>query len=475
MRSSNSSEDGMIVVSLLIITTFLFTVMSGLVVLANSNLIRAKGRIELLEAQYAAESGADAAIANLNADSTASYAGTAGSEVTVLSNNQYKATFITTVVAGSSNNQKIITSTGKVYRADALATPVASRKIEVVTERTTMDVSSTGLLSRNIIDIQSGVKALVAKDLYVNGYINLNKNTTSLTAESITVAGKNTGIGNCSIGGSGNLVKPSSFTDPTQTKTKITLAYNNCITPPGNTGNSDFDVAANQTNISKVQSTYIPWSQFMDSTYTNSYNGCSDWTTGTSPITIPSAGHTKQTQYPDANSNVSSSCGNSGDLALGSATYNITDNVHIRANLCAATACTPTFNNPTATPVYMFVEGSVNFDGVQTAPGSGPIVMIVYGTDPSSKTGVCPYGGAMYIGNGGVTLAPKMYFVSMNGLCLDKTKLSTDNPSFGGLSGKNIYISTNPGSPYAITLDSTFPTSSVPVNLAWHASHYRRL
>lgn len=123
----------------------------------------------------------------------------------------------------------------------------------------------------------------------------------------------------------------------------------------------------------------------------------------------------------------------------------------------------------------MFVEGSVNFDAVSTLSGSGPIVMVVYGTDPSSKTSVCPYGGATYIGNGGTTLAPKMYFVSMNGLCLDKTKLSTNNPSFGGLSGKNIYISSSPGSPYAITLDSTFPVSSVPVNLAWHASLYRRL
>lgn len=468
------NRQGSIIVSILIITFFLFTVVSGLIVLANSNLIRARSRVQLLQAQYAAESGADTAIAYLNADASSSYAGTNGTEIQVLSNSLYRSTFITSVVAGSSTNEKIVTSTGKVYKAGTGGALVASRKIEVVAARSTTTTTATGMTSRNIIDIQSGVKNIRAKDLFVNGYIFMNKNTTNLIAENITVAGKNTGSGNCSLGGSGNLVKPTTFSDPAQTKTKITLAYNNCINPPGNSSDSNFDVYANQTDIAKVQSTYIPWSQYMDSSYTNSYNACSDWTSGTSPRTIPSAGHTKMTHYPDSGSNVSSSCGNSGDLALGSAEYDITSNVHIRANLCAASACTPMFYNPTASPVYIFVEGSINFDGVQTKTGSGPIVMISYGTDPSSKTGVCPYGGAFYLGKNGTTIAPALYMLSMNGLCLDNTKFGAD-PALGGLSGKNLYVSTSPGSPFDLSLDTTFPSSAVPVNLAWHASLYRRL
>jgi hypothetical protein len=474
-RQHSIKERGSIVVSILIITTFLFTTVSSLIVLANSNLSRAKGRIQLLEAQYAAESGADAAIANLNADTTASYAGTGATEVTVLTNNQYKATFITSVVAGVNGNQKVITSTGKVYRAHALSTVVASRKIEVVTERTTTEVNSSSVLSRNIIDVQSGVKNITAKDLFVNGYINMNKNTTNLIAENITVGGKNTGASNCSIGGSGNLVKPTTFSNPGQTKTKLTLAYNNCISPPGNSNNANFDVLTNQTNISKVQSTYIPWSQFMDNTYTNSFNNCGDWTSGTFPRTIPSSGHTKQTHYPDNGSNISTSCGTSGDLTLATGQYNITDNVHIRASLCAASGCSPTFYNPSPTTTrYIFVEGSVNFDGVQTASGSGPIVLIAYGADPASKTGSCPYGGAIYIGSGSSTSAPKLYMVALNGLCIDKTKFGSD-PALGGISGKNLYIASNPGTPFDLAMDTAFPTSSVPIDLAWHASRYRRL
>jgi len=468
-----SDDNGAVIITILIVTLFISTLVSALIVYATSNVSRSRNRVLTLESQYAAESGADAAIGYLNNDPNASYTGTGGSEVTVLSNNLYKATFSTTVVAGSAGNEKIITSTGKVYSPKTAATASYIRKIEVVTQRTSDLVGVTGILSRNIIEIQSGVKNIYAKDLYVNGYINMNKNTTNLVAENVTVGGKNTGASNCSIGGTGNLVKPSSFTTPGQTKTKLILAYNNCISPPGNTSNSNFDVSANQNTISKVQSTYIPWSQYMDSSYTNA-GSCNDWTTGTSPRQIPSTLNSKKTHYPDSGSNTSTTCGTLGDLDLGSGQYNITDNVHIRANLCAASGCTPTFYNPTSTTRYIFVEGSVNFNGITTASGSGPIILIVYGADPSSKTSVCPYGGAIYLGNTANTSAAAMYFLANNGVCLDKTKFSS-SPALGGLSGKNIYIATNPGTPFDLKLDTTFDSTKVPINLSWHATRYRRL
>jgi len=473
MMKRRINENGAIIVSILIITLFISVVVSALIVYASSNVSRGRGRVLTLESQYAAESGADAAIAYLNSDPAASYTGTSGSEVTVLSNNLYKATYTTTVSAGSAGNEKIITSTGKVYAPKTAATASYTRKIEVVTQRTSDTVGVTGILSRNIIELDSGVKNVYAKDLYVNGYINMNKNTTNIVAENIIVGGKNTGATNCSIGGSGNLVKPSSFTTPGQTKTKLILAYNNCISPPGNTSNSNFDVQANQNTISKIQSTFIPWSQYMDSSYTNAGN-CNDWTAGASPRQIPSTLNSKKTHYPDNGSNISTSCGTSGDLNLGSSQYNITDNVHIRANLCAASGCSPTFYNPTSTTRYIFVEGSVNFNSITTASGSGPMILIVYGADPASKTSVCPYGGAIYLGNSGNTSAPAIYFLANNGVCLDKTKFG-NSPALGGLSGKNIYIATNPGTPFDLKLDTTFDSSKVPINLSWHATRYRRI
>lgn len=467
-------QEGSVIVSILIITLFLAVIVSSLIVLANSSLARARSRVLLLQTQYAAESGADAAIAQLNAGND-TYAGSA-TEVTILAGTQYKSTYTMSVSAGANSKQKIIRAVGKVYAPANAAAATYIRTIEVIAERSSTSTSSS-ILSRNIIETASSVKTLKAKDVYLNGYINLNKNTTDFIAENVTVAGKNTGATNCSIGGVGNLIKPTSFVNPVQTKTKLTLAYNNCITPPGNTSNSNFDVLPNQTNISKVQSTLIPFAQFMDASYQNSPGGCNDWTTGSFPRDIPSTGNTKKTHYPDNGSNIISSCGSSGDITLATGQYNIRDHVHLRANLCAATACTPTFYNPDtgATGIkFVFVEGTINFDSLTTAAGSGPILFVTYGADPASKAAVCPLGGSMYVGNGGTTSAPAIYLLAQNGLCLDKTKFGT-SPALGGLSGKNIYIATNSGTPFDLGVDTQFPVSSIPIDLAWRASRYRRL
>ena len=438
MGKSANQQKGSILVTILTLMIFLSLTMMGLAVLVNSNVSRARSRVLVLQAQYAAESGADTAIAYLNNNPAASYTGTGASPVTVITSSRYKATFSTTVTAGSTSKQRIITATGKVYVPATSATPRYTRTIRVNAERSSTTTASS-LLSRNILAIASSVKNVKARDIYVNGYITMAKNTTDLTAENITVAGKNTGASNCSIGGSGNLVKPSSFSTAGQTKTNITVGYNNCISPPGNVSNASFNVSANNGNISTIASLYIPWSQYMDNTYQSSPGGCTDWTSGASPRNIPSTGNTKKTHYPDSASNIATICGTSGDLALGSNQYNIKDNVHVRANLCAASACDPTFYNSTANTYYVFVEGTVNFQSVKTAAGSGPIVFIVYGADPASKASACPYGGAVYIGQQGsvTTSAPALYLLAQNGVCMSGTKFGA-SPALGGIAGKNL-------------------------------------
>jgi hypothetical protein len=467
-----SDNQGSILVTILVLMMFSTSLLLGLDILANANLFRARSRIFLLQAQYTAESGADAAIATLNGGNT-TYTGTA-SDVQVLSTTRYKATYSTTVTTGSSDKQRVIIATGKVYVPASAASPTYTRRIRVTADRSTTETASA-ILSRNILEVASGVKNIFARDIYANGYINMNKNTTNLVAENITVAGKNTGAGNCSIGGSGNLVKPTTFSNPAQTKTNITLAYNNCVSPPGNANNANFNVSVNNTNVSAIQSTFIPWGQYMDSTYQNAPGGCSDWTTGTSPRSIPSTGNTKKTHYPDSSSNVSSSCGTNGNIDLGSNTYAIKDNVHVRANFCTG-GCNPTFNNPTGSIVYVFVEGTINFTSVQTSAGSAPIVFITYGADPASLAGSCPYGGSIYIGQSGNSsvAAPAAFFLAQNGLCIDGTKFSAD-PALGGIGGKNLYVAANPSTPRDLHLDPTFPVTAIPIDLSWRESGYERL
>ncbi len=469
----SAQQKGSILVSILAILIFLSTMIFSLVLLAQSNLVRARDRILTLQAQYAAESAADSALAILNSGNT-TYTGTV-SDTTLLTSSQYRATYSVSVAAGSDAKEKIITATGNVYSPATASSPTSVRKIKVTAQRTSTTTASS-ILSRNIIDVGSSVKTITGKDIYVNGFINMSKNTTDLIAENITVGGKNTGASNCSIGGSGNLVKPGSFSAPGQTKTNLNLAYNNCTSPPGNISNADFNVTANQGSISQVQSTFIPWSQYMDASYTDAGN-CNDWTSGGSTRSIPSGLGSKKTHYPDSISSISPSCGTSGSVNLGSYRYDITANVHLRASMCATTACNPTFYNPDPGPSgikYIFVEGTVNFDSVQTAAGSGPIIIINYGADPASKAGVCPYGGSLFLGNSGQTSAPALYLLATNGLCMDKTKFGSD-PALGGIAGKNIYVSTNSGSPFDLELDKSFPVEQIPIDLAWRATRYQRL
>ncbi len=475
-------QRGSIIVTILILMMFFGTLVLGLLTVTRANLVRARGRLMLLQAQYSAESGADAAIAQLNSgDDT--YAG-AASAVTVLNNGQYRSTFTTSVTTGTDAKQRIIISSGKVYSPASATTAQYSRKIRITAERTSTTTAAS-MTSRNIIEVGSGVKNIVAKDVYVNGFIIMDKNVNNLIAEKITVAGKNTSAGNCSIGGSGNLIKPASFSNPLQTKTILNLSYNNCVSPPGNTSNANFTVSVNQSTISTLQSMYIPWGQYMGSSYTSA-GSCSSWTSGGATRNIPSVSGSKATHYPDSSSNVSASCGTNGNLDLGTNTYNINDNVHVRANLCATSACEPTFNNPTATVRYVFIEGTINFDSIKTPDTSGPIVFIAYGSDPASKAGSCPYGGAIYLGKGGSnnTYAPHVYLLAMNGICLDGTKFGSGSqpsskgipaPALGGIAGKNIYVATNSGSPWDLALDPTFPTDQIPLDLSWRQSSYERL
>ena len=226
----------------------------------------------------------------------------------------------------------------------------------------------------------------------------------------------------------------------------------------------------------------------MDNTYQNSPGGCSDWTASGTTLTIPSTGNTKKTHYPDSGSGVSTSCGTNGDLSLGTKTYDIADNVHIRANLCRTTACSPTFNNTSGSIKYVFIEGTINFSSVQTCSPSvdpttpscngttsAPIVFITYGADPGIQS-KCTYGDSIFLGNTGSAgiNAPKAYFLATNGLCIYQSKFS-GSPALGGLGGKNLYIASNSGTPYSLALDPSFPLNEIPIDLAWRAVGYERL
>lgn len=481
-------QSGSIIVSIMVMMIFLTMTVMSLAVVSQTNMTRANQRIYLLQAQYAAESGADVVVAYMNS-STGVYADS-GVEKELLPDGfspTHRATYEATVTDTATANKKSVSSIGRVYQPATATMPKFTYKINVTVERSSMEYTAS-IVSRNSVEIASSVKAVIAKSLYVNEYLRANKNTNDVQIDDLTVAGKYPDGGSCSLSGSGNLVRNPSL--PAGTKAKLRMAHNNCMdSTPGNTSDADFDIIANDTSLQKIASIYIPWSYKMNNDdglgeYTN--GNCSDWT-ASSP-TIPSAGNARKTHYPDNGSGTvaASLCAGSGsspaDINLGNKTITLNDHAHIRAHLCKAYNCTPKFINPDASkPKFVFVEGVINFENItadDTSPGD--IIFISYATSqtiPGSKQ--CPSdSAAIRLGKDGSNslIAPKAYFIATNGmLCVDQTKFDTGTKSIGGVSGKDIYLSSVSGTTFELTFNPEFPLSSIPLDLSWGATDVKRV
>lgn len=467
------SERGALLATVIIAIMMLSMILFAIIQLAQGNLARAVSRLYSLQTQYAAETGADIALTRLNHMTTQ-----VTTEQVMERNDRYKATYEVKVEDSPTGNmdEKIITSTGRVYTPASAAKAGYERTVRVVARRSSTNASSS-LLSKDIIQVSSSVKDIVAKSIYVNKYIQLDKNGNVLTAEKITVAGTKAGADNCSILGSktnaGELKPPVGYAP----KVELDLRGKNCVTL---NPSSAFNVNINNVNLEPVASTYIPWNWTMGTGFMNA-NSCADWGSGSGTHNLPSNPSLKKSHYPDSSSGITSSCGTSGTINLGTGTYNLLTDVHVRANLCNnSMGCEPTFNNPNPSQTrYVYVEGTINFGVLTTTPGSGPIVFIAYGGDAADVAGVCPLGpgASIFLGKGGSnsTNAPQAYLLAVNGgLCIDKAKFGSYG-ALGGMSGKTLFFGSNSGNPFSLQLNSSFPLDAVPVNLSWKAAEYSRV
>ena len=486
MRNT-SEQSGSIIVSIMVIMIFLTMTVLSLSVVSQTNITRAAQRIFLLQAQYAAESGADAAVAYLNS-STGTYPESGTEKLLFTDSPTYRATYQATISDTADPNQKSVMSIGRVYQPSTATVPKLTYKLQVTLERSSTEFTSS-IVSRNSVEIASSVKAVIATSLFVNEYVRANKNTSEVAINDLTIAGKYPDGGNCSLSGSGDLTRSSDL--PVGTKAKLRMAFSNCMALPlVNSRIKDFDNIENDSTIQKIASTYIPWGYKMNNAdgngeYTN--GNCTDWSAA-SPVSIPSAGNDRKTHYPDTGAGTASAsaCGGSGsapaDLNLGSKTYVIKDHVHVRAHFCKASDCTPTFINPDAgTTKFVFIEGVMNFQNIKIDSSSpGNIIFISYSTSQSlSDSKQCPSNSAaIRLGkDGSISLyAPKAYFIATNGmLCLDQTKFDSGVKSLGGISGKDIYISSNSGATFELAFNPEFPLSTVPLDLSWRSTNIKRV
>lgn len=510
MYKNPQTQSGSVVVSILVIMMFLTITILSLAVMSQSNIQRSINRIYALQAQYSAESGADTAIAYINqpnatGDASGVYPESGQEKLLVQhtgpSTQDYRATY-TAVTApyldenGIVDNNKIkVTSTGKVYKPASSSNVSNTYKIEVIVERTTAQITSS-LVSRNSVIVDSSVKKITAKSMYVNAFIEVESNVTGLVMDDLTIAGKVSQNGSlCSLIGKGYMEKRPDLVG----KAKLNMAGLNCMdTGVGNTSNANFDITANNSELRPITSTHIPWSFKMNTALYANAGSCNDWTAGTSTstITIPSAGNDKKTHYPNSLSGTASSgspsCGTAGDIDLGERKIILNDHAHVRGHFCKNNAnCRPKFVNPdSANPVFVFVEGTMNFKNITVSkdPASpfyspGDVVLISYSPAISGITGL---NGSKCNGNVATihlskdgsndVLAPKLYLIATVGvICIDQTKFPGADDALGGISGHDLVISSNSGTSFNLSFNPEFPLDSIPIDLSWRAVHIKRL
>ena len=137
IRTQVSAKDnGFILVTIMLLTAFVFVVSLSTSQLAVSNLRAANLETFRINAQFAADAGADISLYNINQGlaSGTEWTGTGGSEVTVADETSYKTTYKATVTNTEINNldRKILKVTGRTYSPKTSATAVSSRTYTII-------------------------------------------------------------------------------------------------------------------------------------------------------------------------------------------------------------------------------------------------------------------------------------------------------------------------------------------------------
>lgn len=130
-RTQKDSNNGFILVTIMLLTAFVFVVSLSTSQLAVSNLRAANLETYRVNAQFAADAGADEALHEINEglETGVEWFGTSGSEITIADEPSFKTTYQALVTNDTINGQsrKILKVTGRTYSPKTSSTAVSSR------------------------------------------------------------------------------------------------------------------------------------------------------------------------------------------------------------------------------------------------------------------------------------------------------------------------------------------------------------
>lgn len=309
--NTRQPQQGFIIASLLV----LIMVVSVLLLTINSTAIAnfQSSRLEnsRVNAQFAADSGLDQGIYELNMDSE--WTGTAD-EAELFNDGAIRTTYEIIVSDSTDENRKVIRSIGRTYEPASNTEPKATRIFELEAEAVTTGVGPGsvvsgvgGLILRNNARITGG-------DVIVNGTVTLNNNA--------------------QIGLSTNPVN-------------LRVAHQSCPTPP----NASYPQVCTSGN--PISNGGIIYADVQAQNQTNGSNMFSPGLTSSSFDPIPVPGYDRpahkaavSVSYPPNNANVS--CGNNQ-------TKTWPANVRITGNVSLGNGCTVTLSGD------VWIEGSLSF------------------------------------------------------------------------------------------------------------------
>lgn len=165
----NNDTKGIVMLTALVIFLILTFITLSLADLTIAQYGRTTKNVSVANSLLTAEAGIEESLHELNSDNAFS-----GMAETEFFNNetQGRGTFESTVTAGTGENEKVITATGRVYRHNDSENPISERSVKVTVVGTTSHGNSVHAGVGGLI--LGGSAAITNSSVYVNGKITLN-------------------------------------------------------------------------------------------------------------------------------------------------------------------------------------------------------------------------------------------------------------------------------------------------------------
>jgi len=273
-------ERGITLITVLIVTLILTTVGLSLASLSVKQLVRTQNKTFTADAQLVSEAGIEQTLAQMN--DSGSLAGYPSEQQFFNDSAQGRGTYQTVVSSGTGQNEKVITSTGRVYRQNQSTNPISTR----ITKVSVVGTSSTGysvLIGPGGLTMDGGAN-ITNSSVYVGGSLSMTGGVyIGTSSQPLSVSIGNRGC----VDSSGNYPATSPCTGQPLSATNGTHIYDSSICAAGLTTNPGNAISNPQPSCdpgATTMPTYDRAGQIaaVATTITSTDNtiGCTGWLSG---------------------------------------------------------------------------------------------------------------------------------------------------------------------------------------------------